>query len=339
MIRQRAAGLVVALFLFFAAGRPASSDISIPSEPQFTAPKIIFDTDMSGDCDDVGALAILNKMEDFGECEILACVVNGHDRDKSSAASIDAINTYYARPNIPIGTYQGSKSADSPSRYTAHLRDEFPHTALADDKESKALDVYRGVLAAAPAGSVTVVSVGFLMNLRDLLESSADEHSPLSGADLVRRKVKQLVVMGGKYPQSDPKNGEYNFAGFGAGLDTQYIVEHWPTPILFSGFEIGQAILTGKKLVSAPTANPVRRAYELYDALGGHASFDLTAAFAAVRPPHLYWDIVDGYCQVADNGTDTWSTAPHGHSYLVAKTSNSDMAAILDDLLTLPPRR
>ena len=36
--------------------------------------KIIFDTDMIGDYDDVGAMAVLHKLADAGECEILATV-------------------------------------------------------------------------------------------------------------------------------------------------------------------------------------------------------------------------------------------------------------------------
>jgi hypothetical protein len=38
--------------------------------------RIILDTDMSGDCDDAGALALLHALADQGECEILATVVS-----------------------------------------------------------------------------------------------------------------------------------------------------------------------------------------------------------------------------------------------------------------------
>ena len=43
--------------------------------PLFSEPvKIIFDTDMLTDFDDVGALACLHALADAGECEILATV-------------------------------------------------------------------------------------------------------------------------------------------------------------------------------------------------------------------------------------------------------------------------
>jgi len=300
--------------------------------------KTIFDTDMSGDCDDVGALAVLNKLADSGKAEILACVANGHDQDKAIAASISAINTYYGRPNIPIGTYQGSGHPPTHSPYTAKLRDEFPHSALPDDQEPRAADVYRKALTAAPDGSVVIVSVGFLCNLRDLLESKPDAISPLPGIDLVRQKVKKLVVMGGGFPQS---GGEYNFAAGGGVPDTQYTVEHWPAPILFSGFEIGAQIVTGKRLVDAPKNDPVRRAYELYTHFGGRQSWDLTAALAAAGDLDHYWNVsTDGYCQVMPTGADQWHPTPNrGHSYLIAKLPPADVGRALDDLLALPPAK
>ena len=302
---------------------------------------VILDTDMSGDCDDVGALAILNKMSDFGETKILACIANGHDKDNATAASIDVINNFYGRSQTPIGTYQGPLYPATQSPYTAHLRDEFPHTALADDKEPKALDIYRKALASSEDNSVTIISIGFLINLRELLQSQADSSSPLDGTQLVIKKVKQLVVMGGKFPKSDPNQGEYNFACQGGGPDTQFVIERWPTPILFSGFEIGLNIQTGTTLVSASPSDPVRRAYELYTNFKGRPSWDLTAVLAAVRDPNLYWSVQSsGYCKVNSNGTNEWLPAPtkYNHSYLVAKVPTTDIGNLLDHLLLLPPK-
>ena len=146
--------------------------------------------------------------------------------------------------------------------------------------------------------------------------------------------------MGGKFPKSDPHQGEYNFACQGGGLDTRYAIENWPTPILFTGLEIGLAIQTGTKLTAAPVSDPVRRAYELYTSFKGRPSWDLTAVLAAVRDPKLYWTIEsNGYCEVNADGTNEWSSnSARGHSYLLPKVPSSDIASLLDDLLSQPPR-
>jgi hypothetical protein len=306
---------------------------------------VIFDTEMSSDCDSVGALAVANKLADLGEVRIVACVADAVEPDKAIAATISAINTYYGRPQIPIGTYKSARIRPGRSLYTAHIRDEFPHSALPDDQEPDALDIYRTALAGAPDRSVTILSLGFLVNLRELLESKPDAASSLAGPDLVRRKVKRLVVVGGRFKQEGilhQTSPEYNFGGADptAGPDTRYVIENWPTNILFAGLEIGQGVCTGPVLAATPPTNPVRRVYELFGSLKNpRSSWCQIAVLAAVRDPHLYWNVKgDGYCHVSPAGLNTWADEPHrGDFYLAMKLSQDDMAKIIGQLMAAPP--
>ena len=68
--------------------------------------RIIFDTDMAGDVDDVGALAMIHVLADREEIDLLACVVSSNNRH--SAPCLDALNTWYGRPDLPIGVAQGT---------------------------------------------------------------------------------------------------------------------------------------------------------------------------------------------------------------------------------------
>src|SRR6188508_472748 len=77
--------------------------------------KVIFDTDMDGDNDDVAAAAILHALADEGRVEILAMGVVS--RCPQSPACLDAINTYYGRGDIPIGVYKGTALAEVGSPY------------------------------------------------------------------------------------------------------------------------------------------------------------------------------------------------------------------------------
>lgn len=63
------------------------------------------------------------------------------------------------------------------------------------------MELYREVLSAAEDSSITIVSLGYFDNLEVLLNSEADTYSELSGMDLITRKVTELVVMGGEYPE------------------------------------------------------------------------------------------------------------------------------------------
>ena len=63
--------------------------------------KVIFDTDMYTDYDDIGALAMLHAMADAGEADLLAVLQN--TRGNSGLAVVEIINRYYGRPDLPVG--------------------------------------------------------------------------------------------------------------------------------------------------------------------------------------------------------------------------------------------
>jgi hypothetical protein len=146
--------------------------------------------------------------------------------------------------------------------------------------------------------------------------------------------------MGGGYP----KGKEWNFSQPPAIAPcTAYVVRRWPTPILFSGLEIGRRIRTGGRLARhTPPGNPVRQAYRLHLRGEGrdHASWDQTAVLAAVRGPGRYWSVVTrGRNHIGDDGSNEWQPAPDDerHSYLVRKMDPAGVAKIIEDLMVRPP--
>lgn len=82
---------------------------------------LIFDTDMSADCDDTAALAMLHGMAHIGEAHVLAVMVSSTDEYSSRCA--DAINTHYRRPETPDGEADGNvASVTVPARDDNGLR-------------------------------------------------------------------------------------------------------------------------------------------------------------------------------------------------------------------------
>ena len=296
----------------------------------FATEKVIFDTDIGPDWDDVGATAVLHTLANQGEAEILAMMVSsgGHSAIWGPQC-LDAFNTYYGRPDIPIGV--ATEGPDFGSRYNRQIAEEFEQD-LGTDNAWNSVDLYRKVLSEQPDSSVVIITTGFMTNLEALLKSEPDNYSNLNGMDLVIKKVKRWVCMGGGYPSS---GGEFNFVCDYAA--TKYVVDNWPKPVVFSGAEIGSQIQTGAKLALTPASNPIRRAYELAGGYVGatRASWDQTAVLAAVRDPLLYWDLVTtGYCEVGDDGSNVWRDSPDkDQSYLVKKLSNTEMEEIIDDLM------
>ncbi len=304
----------------------ASPIAAVGAEPV----KIILDTDIGSDCDDVGALAMLHALADRREAEILAIMVC--NSAEFGPPCVDAINTYYGRPDTPIGAWKGGRFAE-PSRYHREIAERFPNDLKTARDAPDAVALYRKILADAPDAGVVVVTVGTLNNVHHLL---------LADAPLVRRKVRQLVVMGGGFPDA----WEPNFCKPPeTGPSTKYVVENCPVPILFSGKEIGHPIRTGLRLdVETPKDNPVREAYRLYfrGKAGNRSSWDQTAVLAAVRGTSPYWKVVTGsHCDVEPDGTNRWREGPgeSNHAYLVEKAPREDVARAIEDLMIRSPGR
>jgi hypothetical protein len=292
--------------------------------------KIIFDTDIGPDWDDVGATAVLHELANLGEVEILAMgVSSGGYSGIWGPPCLDAFNTFYGRPDIPIGVAQDGPEFGS--SYNRQIAEEFPQD-LDTSNVWNAVELYRKILSEQPDSSVVIITVGFITNIADLLKSEPDTYSSLNGIDLVNKKVSRWVCMGGGFPSS---GGEFNFNNDAEA--TKYSVENWPKPILFSGYEIGAPIRTGAKLALTSISNPIRRAYELAGGYVGsiRSSWDQTAVLSAIRNPLLYWDLeTNGYCSITDNGANEWFSSPDKqHSYLIKKVSNTEMTEIIDDLM------
>ena len=121
---------------------------------------------------------------------------------------------------------------------------------------------------------VVLISVGQLNNMANLLASRPDAISPLDGRELVRRKVAEVGVHGRALPLR-PRGQHLSRPGPGGA-------RHRRTgrgEIVFSGWEIGQDVLTGGEMGKLPASSPVRRAYELFNGAKPHKSWDQTAVW------------------------------------------------------------
>ena len=297
--------------------------------------EILVDTDMATDCDDAGALAVLHALATAGEAHIAAIVVN--NSDPASTGAVAAINAFYGRPGIPLGSYQGEEIGTTAGIFVKALAADtasYGHTIRSREDAPAALTVYRRVLAGLPDQSAVIVSIGHLNNLHELLHSNPDEHSPLPGIDLILEKVARVVIMGGDYPSGK----EHNFFARGSHRVTADVVNHWPTPILFSGYTLGYRINTGPGLAVLPIGHPVRRAYELHPTRpmeNGRPSWDQTAVLAAVRGPESHWTLSEpGFTRVAMDGSNTWEPSPDGpHAYLIERDSPSQVGMEIERLM------
>lgn len=221
--------LSITLLLFSCKGNSAKEVL------QTTVPvNLILDTDLGPDYDDVGAMALVHALADSGQVNILATLSSNHH--EKVIPCIEVLNTYFNRPDIPVGAPKSEGGANLTTwqkvKWTEVLPEKYPHKINRTSDAPDAVKVYRKILSQQPDTSVVVCTIGFLTNLKDLLNSGADEYSPLSGKELVSQKVKRLVSMAGLFPEGR----EFNI--YCDTPSSRFVLDHWPTEIVFSGFEI-----------------------------------------------------------------------------------------------------
>jgi inosine-uridine nucleoside N-ribohydrolase len=299
--------------------------------------RIIFDTDLGPDYDDVGALAFLHAMADSGKAEILATIAS--NKHELVAPCIEVINTYFGRADLPIGAPKSpGVSMTASQHWPDSLAAKYRHTIQSTDNVPDAVHVYRKILASQPDNSVTIVTVGFLTNMANLLKSGPDDNSPFTGIELVSRKVRLLVSMAGSFP------GGREFNVFMDSLSSRYAFENWPGEVIFTGFEIGREIFTGLRLVASEVKeSPVKDVFRISMHLSegdknGRMSWDETAVLIGIYGTEGFFDSKRGTIIVNNDGSNKWADDPQGkHQYVIQKMPVPEMTKFIEDRMMHTP--
>jgi hypothetical protein len=310
------------------------------STTSFSKVNVIFDTDFGGDADDLGALVMLNHFIDKRECNLVAVMC--WSTEQYAVSAIDAVNRFYGHSDIPIGTRKGITNYES-WNYCKSIADRFQskqnYSNVAD-----ATSLYRKILAESDDKSILIVAVGPLMNIQNLIQSVADSFSTLSGKELIEKKVKEFVIMGGQFPEGEK---EWNFDGQMPGV-TQFVLRNITVPVTFSGFEVGNVIKTGEVFNNCDTNTPLYIGFMHFSEnapwikenfkgkILDNSTFDQTAVLFAVRKGiGTYWDVIKGgYCEPDENGGNKWVPgADSNHSYLKLKMKPEEMALLIESIM------
>ena len=309
---------------------------------------LIFETDLGNDIDDALAMDLLYKYQDAGKIRLLAVSLN--KEGLAPAEYVDILNTWYGYPDIPVGIIRDGVDCETVvvnyAQAVVNLKDADgrplfarSHPGYADYPE--AVTLYRKLLAAEPDSSVVIASVGFSTNLARLLASPADEISPLTGKELVARKVKLLSMMAGCF--IDPDNHEYNVV-----MDVpaaKAVFEEWQTPVVTSPVEVGGGIrYPGSSIENDFTwapQHPVVEGYKAYRTMPyDRPTWDPTAVLYAVEGGEWFTVSPPGRIEVTEEGSTFFTEDPAGTRRYLA-VSKEQREAILQhfiEIITSPKK-
>lgn len=303
---------------------------------------LIVDTDLRSDCDDAGALAVAHALADLREAELIGVIAS--TAGSHVVAAIDAINHFYGRPDVPIGLASRANTIGSDD-FAPILADpsRFPNDET-NETAPDATSLYRRLLWEAD-DPVTIVVIGFQTALSTFLDSEPDHDGDgidLSGTELAEQNDARLVVMAGHF--TDPTHSEWNVQHDIEAA--QNVTRNWPGSIVYSGFEIGVAIMTGEEL-RRPEQNPIAMAYKRYagtkggaGVIGDRHSWDQTAVLYAVRGTSYrgkqLWRLSDpGTVGFANRVPYTqFVSHPQGnHYHLIQEMSPQRLAGLIETLM------
>ena len=136
--------------------------------------------------------------------------------------------------------------------------------------------------------------------------------------------------MAGRFPSGREFNLDQD------AVSSEKVLKVWPTPILFSGFEIGQKIKTGLPLIHNDKIqhSPVKDVFAICIPMAaedsaGRMSWDETAVFVAVKGWRNYYDLETGDCLIHSDGSDEWIKGGEMKAHLIEKKSPQEMATSL----------
>jgi len=266
---------------------------------------IVFDSDLGNGVDAALALALLYGLEGKGEARLVSNSTSLSNL--SSAAFADVLSRFYAgpppapgargfeRPLPPIGMAgNGNRDGDTAvlravlEKKTADGLPAYPHRIHKLNDTAEPAVLIRNALTAQYDGNCVVVLAGPASNLVKVMDLDG-------GLDLIRRKVKMLVMAAGAYPQ-----GQADFRVKADAPAAKRLLAEWPTPVVAVGTEVGDALPFPGSSIERDFAwapdHPIVDAYLAFQPMPYDAAApSMAAVLYAVRP--------DGYCKLSAPGT------------------------------------
>lgn len=300
--------------------------------------KVILDTDIGVDCDDAAAIGVLLELERRKVCDIKGITTS--TTREGAAETVQAILDYYGVEKRIGVMHNPVLACDETNMYARALKEKYGCKGTKTD----AVELLRTLLAETEE-KVTLIAIGPLSNIANLLRTPADAISPLSGQELLEQRVESLYIMGGSFTQYDvagTPNGGAVMQEWNILQDIEsaaYVMEHCPCEMVLCPFEVGNRVFTTMR----EGANPVWYAMRCY---GGtritpenphfaRESWDPVTCLAALQDCSEYVTISEqGFVRVEKDGTTNFKKDISGKTrFLKDKGSYDAFGSWIDSLL------
>lgn len=284
---------------------------------------VILDTDISSDCDDAGAIAIMMQYIKKYQVNLLGicnCTSNAYGN-----GAIRAICEHYGLSEPVMGRAEVKPSEAFNSKYNkeiTHKYCKYENSACAAMSDT---DFYNKLLSDVPDNSVTIITIGMLTDISAALNRDAL---------LFNKKVNSIIAMAGKFPTGKEFNAETDpFA-------LKNVLEKFRNLMVFSGHEVGKDIKTG--FDAEFENNPVFDCYKL-QCTGElpylNSSYDLTAIQYAFEGEGTFYQISKpvNISVSTDGSIKSVKDKNSNRYYIIKQGTDSELEKELNELLRKEP--
>lgn len=237
---------------------------------------IIIDTDFASDADDILAIRLALCYQDMGIINVQGISLS--TTYSRSPLAIHALCKYDGHGSIPVAM---DTSGNGVQVHTNYVDQMYEWSKDRDDYEQP-VQMYRRLLASSPT-KVNIITLGFLQNIQNLINSQPDAYSPLTGAELMAQKVNKLYIVGG----SDDGRPSFNFYWTGEKVinAARFVTNNSPVPIVYLSSDLTGDTFCGQFYQNEDKKNEdiVTKALKSNNQAGGVVAWDVFAMWCVMQ--------------------------------------------------------
>lgn len=272
--------------------------------------KVILDTDLGCDSDDIGAVVILNQL--YNQKKVLPLCITSVNSHIEPALFIEEINKYYHNDFL-IGMNK-SNNYGIDNGYSVDVVNKYN---ISRDKEfMSSSDVIKKVLE-GESEKIELITIGPLTNIASFIETH--------GADLLNEKVSTMYLMAGNFVSD---NAEWNITEDIAAL--QKVLNEYKGKMIFVPFEIGCDVFTARNLIASDTM--MGYGYYTHNK-GPRQSWDPITVYYAITLSDVFTLSNKGTVSCSDTGVTTFLEGDGNHYYMLNNFDKKKVEEILEELM------
>lgn len=276
--------------------------------------KVIVDTDVGNDCDDIAALTVLGNVYRENRIEVKA--VTNCNRSMHSVHAIDIILERYGI-DCPIGRSVNDQPIHAED-YAREIDNRWiARSEIEPQRVQSATKLLRKTLAENKGKKIKLITLGMFNNIYNLLQSGPDEISSKTGKQLFDENISEMVSMGGNF--HNQQSAEFNIT---EALDAaREVINNTSVPITFLDWQVGEVVKSGKTFYESP-GSPQCVAYSTYTHGELRQSWDPLTMYVALNGGWEYSPMGD--VNVDEQGHTIFTESKSGKCRYVEVHPDSD---------------